>query len=142
MKLVHVPLRVAIGAFFLNSGLSKRTLEGEAAEGLHGMATGAVPQLRRFSPNQFAKLLSYSEVAIGAALVVPFIPSALVGLGLAAFGSGLMQLYVKTPGLREPNSLRPTQQGVPIAKDAWLVGAGLTLLLDDLTHRRHRRLHH
>ena len=38
MKLSHIPLRVAIGAFFLNSGLSKQGLEGQAAEGLHGMA--------------------------------------------------------------------------------------------------------
>ncbi|SBV25500.1 DoxX protein [Micromonospora krabiensis] len=139
MKAVHLPLRLAVGAFFLNSGLTKRTLEGEAAEGLHGMATGAIPQLRRFEPKQFAKLLSYSEVALGAALVVPFIPSALVGLGLTAFGAGLMQLYLKTPGLREPNSLRPSQAGIAIAKDSWLVGAGLTLVLDDLTHRKHRR---
>ncbi|MEU8301874.1 hypothetical protein AB0C04_31880 [Micromonospora sp. NPDC048909] len=142
MNLAHVPLRVTVGAFFLNSGLSKRNLEGEAAQGMHGMATGAIPQLRQLDPNRFAKLLSYSEVALGAALVVPFVPSALVGLGLTAFGAGLMQLYLKTPGLREPGSLRPTQQGVPIAKDVWLVGAGLTLLLDSLTHRRHHLRHH
>lgn len=139
MKLTHAPLRVSIGAFFLNSGLSKRSLEGEAAEAMHGMAVGAVPQLRQLDAAQFAKLLSRSEIALGAALLTPFAPSFLVGLGLAAFGAGLMQLYLKTPGLREPHSLKPTQAGTPIAKDFWLVGAGLTLVLDSLTHRRLRR---
>jgi hypothetical protein len=56
------------------------------------------------------------------------------GAGLTAFGAALTQLYLKTPGMREPGSLRPTQQGTAIAKDVWLVGAGLTLLLD----REHR----
>jgi len=38
MKLAHLPLRVATGAYILNSGLNKQNLEGEAAEGVHGMA--------------------------------------------------------------------------------------------------------
>ncbi|OKI69721.1 hypothetical protein [Micromonospora sp. CB01531] len=136
MKLTHAPLRVAIGAFILNSGLSKRSLEGEAAAGMHGMAVGAIPQLQQFAPDQFAKLLSRAELALGAALLVPFVPSLLAGAGLTAFGAGLVQLYLKTPGMREQNSLRPTQAGIGLAKDVWLVGAGLTLVLDALTHRR------
>ncbi|SCF22131.1 hypothetical protein GA0074696_3536 [Micromonospora purpureochromogenes] len=136
MKLTHAPLRLIIGAFFLNSGLSKRTLEGEAAEQLHGMAAGAVPQLRQIDAARFARLLSTSEIALGAALLTPFVPSLLGGLGLTAFGAGLVQLYVRTPGLREPGSLRPTQAGIGLAKDSWLVGVGLTLVLDSLTHRR------
>ncbi|MFI7519592.1 hypothetical protein [Micromonospora globbae] len=138
MKVAHVPLRAAVGAFVLNSGLSKRNLEGEAAQGMHGMAVGAIPQLRQIPPDRFAKLLSYSEVALGAALLVPFVPSALVGLGLTAFGAGLVQLYLKTPGLRQPGSVRPTEAGTGLAKDVWLVGAGLTLVLDGLTLRRSR----
>ncbi|MCI4066546.1 hypothetical protein MRQ36_29910 [Micromonospora sp. R77] len=139
MKLTHAPLRVSIGAFILNSGLGKRTLEGESAEAVHGMAVGAIPQLGQVEADRFAKLLSRGEIALGAALLAPFVPSVLVGLGLTAFGAGLVQLYLKTPGLREPNSLRPTQAGIGIAKDVWLVGAGLTLLLDSVTHRRRRR---
>ncbi|MGS2616724.1 hypothetical protein ACVCAH_19660 [Micromonospora sp. LZ34] len=139
MKLSHLPLRVSIGAFVLNSGLSKRTLEGESAQGLHGMAVGAIPQLKQFPPDRFARLLSGAEIALGAALLAPFVPSALAGLGLAAFAAGLTQLYVKTPGMREQGSLRPTQQGIGFAKDVWLLGAGLTLVLDDLTLRRRGR---
>ncbi|QGN48748.1 hypothetical protein ACN26Y_22245 [Micromonospora sp. WMMD558] len=136
MKVSHVPLRVSIGAFILNSGLSKRGLEGEAAQGMHGMAVGAVPQLRQLDPDRFARLLSRAETALGVALLTPFVPSVLAGLGLAAFGAGLVQLYLKTPGMREAGSLKPTQQGIGLAKDSWLLGAGLTLVLDDLILRR------
>ena len=65
MRLSHLPLRVTTGAFILNSGLSKRGLEGRAAEGL-------------------------------------------------------------------PGSLKPTQDGMGLAKDVWLVGAGLALVGDGL----------
>ena len=136
MKLTHWPLRLATGAFILNSGLGKRTLEGEAAAGMHGMAVGAIPQLKQFEPDRFAKVLSRGEIALGAALLTPFVPSFFAGLGLAAFGAGLVQLYLKTPGMREAHSLKPTQAGIGLAKDVWLVGAGLTLALDSLTHRR------
>ncbi|MGQ5264533.1 hypothetical protein ACTWLT_27660 [Micromonospora sp. ZYX-F-536] len=138
MKLAHLPLRVSIGAYILNSGLTKRNLEGEAAQGMHGMAVAALPQLGQLEPARFAKLLSYSEMALGAALIAPFVPATLAGLGLTAFGVGLVQLYLKTPGMREAGSVRPTQQGTGLAKDVWLVGAGLTLVLEGLTHgRRH-----
>ncbi|KAB1160172.1 hypothetical protein AB0B83_24055 [Micromonospora sp. NPDC049060] len=139
MRISHLPLRVSIGAFVLNSGMGKRSLEGEAAQGMHGMAVGAVPQLGKLDPDRFARLLSRAEIALGAALLAPFVPSALAGLGLAAFGAGLVQLYLRTPGMREAGSLRPTQQGIGLAKDVWLLGAGLTLVLDDLTHGRRRR---
>ncbi|WP_089154372.1 hypothetical protein [Micromonospora sp. NBS 11-29] len=138
MRLTHAPLRVAIGAYILNSGVSKRSLEGEAAEGVHGMAVGAIPQLGQVPPDRFAVLLSRGEIALGAALLAPFVPSLLAGAALTAFGAGLVQLYLKTPGMREGTSLRPSQAGIGLAKDVWLVGAGVTLMLDSLTHRRRR----
>lgn len=136
MKLTHAPLRISIGAYILNSGLSKRTLEGDAATGMHGMAVGAIPQLKQLDPDRFAMLLSRAEIALGAALLAPFVPALLAGAGLAAFGAGLVRLYLKTPGMREGTSLRPSQAGIGLAKDVWLVGAGLTLMLDSLTHKR------
>jgi hypothetical protein len=105
------------------------------------MAVAAIPALKRIEPARFARLLSGSEIALGAALLLPVVPSALAGAGLLAFGAGLMRLYWATPGLHEPGDPRPTQQGIPIAKDVWLVGAGLTLMLDGLSGggRRRRR---
>ncbi|HEX5597274.1 MAG TPA: hypothetical protein VFX61_14845, partial [Micromonosporaceae bacterium] len=96
----------------------------------------AMPQLEQIPPQRFAQMLSRAEMALGGALLMPAVPSALVGMGLAGFGAGLVRMYLKTPGMREPGSLRPTQQGMSIAKDVWLLGAGLTLLLDDLLLRR------
>ena len=56
MNLAHLPLRVATGAYILNSGLSKQGLEGQAAEGMHGMAANAIPQLKEIPPEKFARL--------------------------------------------------------------------------------------
>jgi hypothetical protein len=136
MKLAHIPLRVATGAYILNSGLSKTNLEGQAAEGVHGMAVGAIPPLKKIPPEQFAKILSTGEIALGAALLIPFVPSALVGAALAGFSAGLVQLYLKTPGMRQEGSIKPSQEGLGLAKDVWLLGSGLTLLLDGLPKRK------
>jgi hypothetical protein len=130
MKLAHLPLRVATGAYILNSGLSKQNLEGQAAEGMHGMAVGAIPALKKIPSDQFARILSTGEIALGAALLIPFVPSALVGAARVGFSAGLVQLYLKTPGMRQPDSIRPTPEGLGLAKDVWLLGAGMTLLLD------------
>jgi hypothetical protein len=132
MRLSHLPLRVATGAFILNSGLAKRGLEGQAAEGLHGMAAGAIPPLGKLQPATFGQALSAAEIALGAGLLLPFVSPVVVGAGLTAFGAGLVQLYLKTPGMREPGSLKPTQDGLGLAKDVWLVGVGLALLGDGL----------
>jgi hypothetical protein len=139
MKLAHLPLRVATGAFILNSGLSKQGLEGQATEGVHAMAVGAIPALRQVPPQRFARILSNGEIALGAALLTPFVPSALVGAALVGFSAGLVQLYLKTPGTRQPGSIKPTQEGIGLAKDVWLLGAGLTLLLDGGPKRKRRR---
>jgi hypothetical protein len=61
------------------------------------------------------------------------------GAGLAAFSGGLLGLYLKTPGLREEGSLRPTQAGNPIAKDIWMFGIGAGLVLDALSQRRTKK---
>ncbi len=142
MNLAHIPLRVAMGAFILNSGLGKKDLEGDAAAGLHGMAAGAIPQVKQLSPVTFSRVLSGTEIALGAALLLPIVPSAVVGAGLVALGAGLARLYWATPGTHEPGDPRPTQQGVPLAKDIWLLGAGLTLVLDSVVNHPHHHHHH
>ena len=136
MKLAHLPLRVATGAYILNSGISKQGLEGQAAEGLHAMAATAIPALQKIPPEKFARILSTGEIALGAALLVPFVPSALVGAALTGFSAGLVQLYLKTPGMRQQGSIKPTQEGIGLAKDVWLLGSGLTLVVDGLSKRK------
>ncbi len=83
-------------------------------------------------PQDFARLLAVGEIAAGTTLLLPVVPAGLAGLALTAFSGGLIGLYLRTPGMRMEGSLRPTQQGVPLAKDAWLVGIGNGLMLDSL----------
>jgi hypothetical protein len=134
-KAWQVPVRLASGAFILNAGLGKRSVPDERAAGLHGMATTAQPEFRSLDPQTFAKLLSSVEIALGSSLLLPIVPSWLAGTGLTAFSLGLMRLYLKVPGLHEEGSLRPTDKGIPIAKDSWLLGIGLALMLGSLTDR-------
>jgi len=136
IKVADIAPRVATGAFILNSGLSKRNVGPEHAAGLHGMASGAYPFLGKMEPEQFAKLLSAGEIALGTALLVPVVPTALAGAALAAFAGGLVGLYLRTPGMRKEGSLAPTQQGTVLAKDVWMLGIGLGFVADALANRR------
>ncbi|GAA5148471.1 hypothetical protein GCM10023340_22330 [Nocardioides marinquilinus] len=140
MNLSHVPLRLATGAFILNSGLGKRNLPAEAAAGLQGMAANGVPQVTKLSPTAFGKALSTGEIALGAALLAPVVPSTVAGAGLVAFSGGLLNMYLNTPGMTaEGSKVRPSEQGIAIAKDVWLLGAGLTLLASGWASRRGAR---
>ncbi|MEE1841577.1 hypothetical protein ABZ776_24905 [Streptomyces sp. NPDC007076] len=123
-----VPPRLATGAFILNSGLGKLKADAETAEGVHGMACVAYPFLKRIEPERFTRLLAWSEIAVGGTLLAPFVPTRLAGLALTGFSSGLVGLYLRVPGMREPGSLRPTQNGIPLAKDFWMLGIGLGFL--------------
>ena len=41
--------------------------------------------------------------------------------------------------MREPGGLRPTEQGIGLAKDIWLVGIGASLVLDEVARLRAER---
>lgn len=131
----YIP-RVAAGAFILNSGLTKRGADAATAEGLHGMAAGTFPFLADVEPKEFAKALSTGEIVLGAALLAPFVPTGLAALGLGAFSAGLVATYLKTPGMTREDGVRPTPQGVPLAKDVFLLGIAGGLLADVVTRRR------
>jgi hypothetical protein len=136
IKARQLPARISAAGIIINSGIEKLSADEETAAGLHGFATGTYPFLSKLKPKDFAKLLGASEVALGAALLVPMVPGALAGAGLTAFAGGLLGLYARTPGMRKEGSLAPTQQGTAIAKDVWLLGIGLSLVVDDLTSGR------
>jgi hypothetical protein len=123
---------------FINSGLAKRGANDATAGQLHGFAAGTYPFLGKLDAKQFTGLLSTAEIAIGAALVLPMVPAWLAGAGLTGFALGTLGLYLRTPGMREEGSLRPTQQGIPLAKDAWMVGIGLALMIDEVAGRTSR----
>ncbi len=129
-KLWHVPVRLATGAFILNSGLAKLQADDEEMhKGIHGMASTAYPQFANMEPRTFTKALGAAETALGAALLTPFTGPRLAGAGLTAFSAGLVGLYLKVPGMTE-DGIRPTQQGLALAKDSWLLAIGMALMLD------------
>ena len=132
VKLRHLPPRLATGLVILNSGLGKRHADEATARGLHGMAAGTYPFLSKIPPARFVQLLSAGEITLGAALLLPVVPTALAGAGLAAFSAGLFGLYLRTPGMREEGTLRPTPQGLVLVKDVWMLGIGLGFVIEAL----------
>jgi hypothetical protein len=132
----QIPLRFTAGTFFLNSGLSKRGADEATAERLHRFAATTYPFLGKYDARQFVRLLSAGEVAVAATLLVPVIPAAVAGAAVTAFSVGTLGLYVRTPGMRQEGSLRPTEQGIPLAKDFWMLGIGLSLIAEGL--KKHR----
>ena len=133
VKLRHLPQRAVTGAFILQSGLGKWGADEEPAARLHGFASGTYPFLAKLKPQDFTKLLAGTEIALGAALLLPFVPTVVAGAGLTAFSGGLLGLYARTPGMRREGSPLPTEQGTALAKDVWMAGIGLGLVLDELT---------
>ncbi len=135
-KIRRAPLRLVTGAFILNSGLGKRSADGETAARLQGFAGGTYPFLASVEPQKFAAGPSAGEIALGTALLLPIVPTVLAGAGLTAFAGGLLGLYLKTPGMTQDDGVRPTEQGLPISKDVWMLGIGIGLVLDALTTRK------
>ncbi|NUP40154.1 MAG: DoxX family membrane protein [Streptomyces sp.] len=130
MRPHHIAPRLTTGAFMLNSGLRKLGADEQTEQGLHGMAADAYPIVNRMSPHQFTRLLASTEIALGAALLSPLVPTALAGAGLTTFATGLVGFYLRTPGTHQKGSPLPTDEGVPLAKDFWLLGIGLGFLSD------------
>ena len=140
ITLSEIAPRISAGAFILTSGLGKRGADEQAAAGMHGFAAGTYPFLKSVSPQQFASVLSTSEIVVGTALLTPFVPTAVAGAALTLFSGGLLGLYLRTPGMRKPGSLAPTEQGLAFAKDSWLLGIGIGLLTQGTIDRQPRRV--
>jgi hypothetical protein len=140
ITLSEIAPRISAGAFILNSGLGKQGADEGTAAGLHGFASGTYPFLKSVDPATFVRVLSYSEIAVGAALLTPFVPTAVAGAVLTGFSGGLLGLYLNTPGMRKPGSLAPTQEGLTVAKDVWLLGIGIGLLTRGTIDREPRRV--
>ncbi len=131
----HIPVRAVTGAFILNSGLSKlKADDDELHKGIHGMASTAYPQFGSIDPKTFTKALGAAETALGAALLTPFVGPGLAGAALTTFSAGLVGLYFRVPGMTQ-DGIRPSQQGLALAKDSWLLSIGVALMLDRASKR-------
>ncbi|UVI36694.1 hypothetical protein [Brevibacterium spongiae] len=130
MKITNALLRAVPGAFILNSGIGKLGLDEESAAGLQQMAANGVPMVENLTPAQFGKFLSYGEIAVGAALLLPFVPTRIAGAALTTFAAGLVSNYFSIDSMTEEDGIRPSQDGTAVAKDTWLAAIGLSLLLN------------
>ena len=139
-RLWHVPVRLATGAVILDQGLSKLGMDEEHAKWFHERAVLVYPQLKDMAPRDFVQLLSACEIALGSSLLgIGLVPPGVAGLGLTAFGGSLTRLYLTAPGIRREGSLGPTQQGIALVKDSWMLAIGAALVLDALFGPRRKR---
>ncbi|WP_448073692.1 hypothetical protein [Georgenia yuyongxinii] len=136
IKLHQIPPRLACGAFILNTGMTKRSLDREGATGLRDQAANAFPVLKKMDPVHFGKALSTFEIVLGAALLAPVVPTWVAAAGLSGFSAALMRVYLKTPGMTREDGVRPAPAGMGIARDVFMLGSGLGLVVEELTSRR------
>jgi len=136
MRLRNVPTRLATGAYILHTGWEKWHADEDRAAAVHGTAASAFPVLNSMKSTDFLTTLSVGELALGAALLTPFVPAALAGAALTGFSGALVTMYLRTDGLHKPGSVWPTPQGIGVSKDVWMLGIGLGLMADGLRRGR------
>ncbi len=135
IKARDLPGRVTTGAYILHVGLQKWHADEARAAAVHGVAAAAFPVLKRLPPAKFVRLLAMGEVGTGAALLTPLVPTSVAGAALSAFSGALLAMYVRTPAMRVPGSIWPSQAGTAVSKDVWMLGIGLGFLADAWTSR-------
>jgi hypothetical protein len=136
IQLSHLPVRAATGAYILNSGLTKlKATDEEVHKHLHATASTAYPQFERLDPPLFTRMLGAGEVALGVALLAPVVGPGVAGAGLTGFSAALLGLYWKIPGMRRSGSVLPSQDGMALAKDVWMLGIGTALMIDAVASR-------
>jgi hypothetical protein len=138
MRLSHVPLRLTTGAFLVSSGINALKAPAESSADLQKRAQVAFPQLPDVPPGVFGKGLAAGEIAVGAALLAPFVSPITAGVALTALSGALLKVWWVTPGMHEEGSPRPTPEGTAAAKDVSLLGAGAALVVGGVTDRAWR----
>jgi hypothetical protein len=133
MRIRELPERSIVGAYVLHTGIEKWHGTQETAEAVHGMAANAYPVFKSMQPTKFLRMLAVGEMAVGAALLLPFVPTALAGAALTGFSGALVGMYARTPGMRKESSIWPSNQGIAVSKDSWMLAIGLGLMADALT---------
>ena len=133
----RAPLRLSTGAFVVNSGIAAFSADNETTKRLQTTAARLMPQVEKMDPRTFAKVLGAGEVTLGAALILPVVPAAVAGLGLSAFAASLLATQRPTNGQHADATSQPATPAVPNATEAWMLGAGVSLLLDALTTPAH-----
>jgi hypothetical protein len=137
LKARDLPGRVITGGYILHAGLQKWQANEARDNAVHGLAAGAFPVLKGIPPARFVRMLAVGEIGTGAALLTPFVSTGTAGAALTAFSGALVAMYARTPSMREPGSIWPSQAGTAVSKDVWMLAIGLGLLVDAAGRRRH-----
>ncbi|AJE66152.1 hypothetical protein [Corynebacterium glutamicum] len=136
MSISNAILRGVSGAYILQSGYGKLGLPNEAAAGIQGLAATGIPVVADMDSDTFGKFVAYSELGIGGALLAPFIPSRLAGLGLGAFSAGLLAIYFRNPAMTQDDGIRPSQDGTGLSKDLFLAAIAGALVFAPAKKRK------
>lgn len=127
-SIANIALRAVPGAFVLNSGIGKLDMDEGTAGYLQTEAAKGVPGFAKMDPQRFGKLLAYSEIAVGTALLLPFVPNRLAGMGLGGFSASLLSVYLRDPEMTQDDGVRPSASGTSLAKDSWLTAIAIALM--------------
>src|SRR5699024_2685751 len=111
MKLSPAPLRAVPGAFILGSGIGTPGMDDATAGGLQQMAANGVPMVENLTASQLGKFLSYGEIAVGSALLLPFVPTRIAGAALTTFAAGLVSNYFSIDSMTKDDGIRPSEDG-------------------------------
>src|SRR5699024_2538293 len=120
LKLSTALLRAVPGAFILNSGIGKLGMDEETAAGLQQMAANGVPMVENLTASQVGKFLSYGEIAVRSALLLPFVPTRIAGAALTSSAAGLVSNYFSIASVAQDAGSRHSDDGIHVAKDTWL----------------------
>ncbi|MCQ9386105.1 hypothetical protein NQ038_00655 [Brevibacterium sp. 50QC2O2] len=123
-------LRGLSGASILNAGIEKLSLDDGSAGFLKGMAAKGFPFLDQLDDKAFGKLLAAGEIAVGGALLAPFVPNRVAGAGLAIFSAGMLTMYFRTEDFTKDDGVRPAGDGVSVSHNAWLAAIAGALLVE------------
>lgn len=136
MNFSSAVLRSIPGAFILNAGIEKLSLDEESASGLQQMAATGIPAVKNLSPKQFGKAVAWGEIAVGGALLTPVVSNRIAGFALGAFSAGMLSMYFRNDDMTQDDGVRPSQDGTPLAKDLWLAAIAVALIDSGRKSRR------
>ena len=57
-------------------------------------------------------------------------PKKIAGAALGAFSAGLLSMYFRNPAMTESDGIRPSQEGMSLAKDSFMLAIAGALLTD------------
>ncbi|HJD79854.1 MAG TPA: hypothetical protein K8V93_12755 [Corynebacterium pollutisoli] len=124
-------LRGVTGAFVTNAGVGKIGMPAECSAGVQQAASSGIPALAKLPSDKLGTWLGYAETAIGASLLAPFVPNKVAGAALTAFSGGLLSMYFRNPENTEADGIRPSQEGMALSKDVFMLAIGLALMTQD-----------